>query len=257
MAAQDDTPNGAPCWIDLMSSDPERARAFYGELFGWTSEEPDPKLGGYFNFAQHGRRVAGGLPTMPGAPVTDVWSVYLACADARETVTRATAGGAQVMVPAMDVVDLGTMAVVVGPDGGVVGMWQPGSHRGFGALGAAGKPRWFELLSRDYEAAVGFYRDVFGWQTEVVSDEPGFRLTALANGTQQEAAIMDGADCMPEDVPSHWAVYFAVEDTDRALATIRELGGSVLEAARDTPFGRTATAADPMGGRFKLVAGAA
>ena len=29
---------GAPCWIDLYSSDTDKASAFYAELFGWKAE---------------------------------------------------------------------------------------------------------------------------------------------------------------------------------------------------------------------------
>jgi hypothetical protein len=49
-------------------------------------------------------------------------------------------------------------------------------------------------------------------------------------------------------------VYFGVEDTDAALAKVVDLGGSILMAAEDTPYGRLAAAADPTGARFKLVA---
>jgi len=38
------------------------------------------------------------------------------------------------------------------------------------------------------------------------------------------------------------------------VAAIGGLGGKVLRPAEDTPYGRLANAADPMGGRFKLVA---
>ena len=38
MPARDSAPAGAPCWIDLFSSDPDRAEEFYGEIFGWTAE---------------------------------------------------------------------------------------------------------------------------------------------------------------------------------------------------------------------------
>ena len=31
---------GAPCWIDLYSSDTAKATAFYSQLFGWSAEEP-------------------------------------------------------------------------------------------------------------------------------------------------------------------------------------------------------------------------
>jgi predicted enzyme related to lactoylglutathione lyase len=54
--------------------------------------------------------------------------------------------------------------------------------------------------------------------------------------------------------PARWSVYFGVEDTDAALARIEELGGSIVSPAMDTPYGRLATAADPTGAQFKLVA---
>jgi hypothetical protein len=47
-------------------------------------------------------------------------------------------------------------------------------------------------------------------------------------------------------------VYFRVADVDSALRGIGRLGGSVLRPAADTPFGRLAEAADPMGARFNL-----
>jgi predicted enzyme related to lactoylglutathione lyase len=36
---------GTPCWVDLMTSDPEGARDFYGELFGWDLEVGPPETG--------------------------------------------------------------------------------------------------------------------------------------------------------------------------------------------------------------------
>lgn len=54
---------------------------------------------------------------------------------------------------------------------------------------------------------------------------------------------------------AHWAVYFAVEDTDAALAKVVDLGGSIVAAAEDTPYGRIAQTADATGSQFRLVAG--
>jgi predicted enzyme related to lactoylglutathione lyase len=45
-----------------------------------------------------------------------------------------------------------------------------------------------------------------------------------------------------------------VDDADAALAKICDLGGSVVMAAEDTPYGRLATATDPNGAQFKIVA---
>lgn len=160
MPIRDNVPAGAPCWVDLMSSDVERSKDFYGELFGWVAEEPNPEFGGYTNFVKDGDRVAG-LMAAQEEGMPDVWSVYLAVEDAAKTVEVGKANGAQVFVEAMPVGTLGTMAVLADAGGAMVGMWQPGDHRG-GLVGTGGAPCHFELHTRDYEQAVAFYEDVFG-----------------------------------------------------------------------------------------------
>ncbi len=254
MPARDTAPIGAPCWVDLMTSDTDRSRAFYGELFGWTSDGPTETFGGYFNFAKDGVPVAGCMGNQAGSGMPDVWSVYLATDDATKTVEAATANGGQVYVEPMEVEDLGTMAVLADAGGAAIGLWQPGTFPGFGITAESGCPAWFELFTRDHDAAAAFYRDVFRWDTKAVGDTPEFRYTTLVHGDSQLAGIMDASAFLPEGVPDHWSVYFAVDDADAALAKVVELGGSIVAPAEDTPYGRLATAADPNGARFKLVA---
>jgi hypothetical protein len=254
MPTRDSAPVGAPCWIDLMTSDPARSREFYSGLFGWEAEEPNPDFGGYFNFSRDGVRVAGCMASQPGADMPDIWSVYLATDDAAKTVETATANGGHVEVEPMAIADLGTMAFLTDNGGAAVGLWQPGLHKGFGVHSEPGAPSWFELMTRDYEATVAFYRDVFRWETHVVSDTPALRYTTLVHGDSWLAGIMDASGVLPDGVPAHWSVYFGVADTDAALASAVELGGTVVDAAEDTDYGRVATATDPTGARFQLVA---
>jgi predicted enzyme related to lactoylglutathione lyase len=235
-----------------MTSDPERSRSFYSRLFGWKPDEPAEEFGGYFTFNLGGLPVAGCMPSRPGMP--DVWSVYLATDDAGRTVDAAAANGGQVHIQPMAVADLGTMAGVIDPGGGWVGVWQPGVHPGFRTIGETGAPSWFELQTRDYDAAVDFYRKVFGWETHVMSDSAEMRYTTLAHGDTWLAGVMDASPHLPEGAPAQWSVYFGVDDADAALATVVELGGSVFLAAEDTPYGRLAGAVDATGARFKLVA---
>jgi predicted enzyme related to lactoylglutathione lyase len=250
---REEAPVGAPCWIDLFTSDPDKSRSFYGELFGWTSQEAGEEYGGYINFSKDGLPVAGAMRNDGTSGTPDVWSVYLATEDAKATADDAAANGGQVLVPAMDVGEQGTMALVTDAGGAAIGIWQPGLHRGFGIHGEPGTPAWFELLTRDYDASVEFYRQVFGWDTHVAGDTPEFRYTTLGEGESQLAGIMDASAFLPEGVPAHWSVYFMVENTDAALAKIVELGGSVVQPAEDTPYGRLAQAADPTGALFKLI----
>ncbi|HEY5154478.1 MAG TPA: VOC family protein [Acidimicrobiales bacterium] len=252
MPLRDEAPLGAPCWVDLFTSDTDGAAGFYGALFGWTAESAGQDYGGYINFAKDGVAVAGCMKNDGQTGMPDVWSIYLATADADATVEAAVAHGGQVIVPAMDVMALGKMAVMVDPGGAAIGAWQPGLHRGFGVLDEPGSPSWFELHTRDYDASVAFYRDVFGWDTHTMSDTPEFRYTTLGEGESQLAGIMDSAMVLPEGVPSNWQIYFAVDDADASLAQAVELGGTVIYPAEDTPYGRLASLADPTGALFKL-----
>lgn len=251
MPLRDSAPLGAPCWVDLMTSDPDVSRAFYNDLFGWTVVDPGPDYGGYANFHLDGVPVAGSMKN-DGQGAPDGWTTYLAVADAEATAAAAAANGGQVLLPAMAVMDLGSMAVLADPAGATIGIWQPGLHTGFGVIDEPGAPSWFELHTRGYDAAVPFYEAVFGWDAHVMSDDPGFRYTTLGEGDGALAGVMDSSAFLPEGAPSHWAIYFGVDDADKAVARVEELGGSVQEPVHDTPYGRLAVVADPTGAAFRL-----
>jgi uncharacterized protein len=250
---------GTPCWMDLLTSDTARAREFYETLFGWHGEEAAEQFGGYFMFTRDGVPVAGCMPVMPGMDVGDVWGVYLTASDATATLERAASLGATVRVPAMPVGDLGIQSVIDDPGGARVGIWQPGLFKGFGPVGTGqpGTPAWFELHARDHAAAVTFYRDAFGWNPQVISDTDEFRLTAVADDRQPVAGIMDACAYLPPGEPPHWDAYITVEDTDKALAAVADLGGTVPQHGTDTPYGRLGGITDPMGARIKLVSNTA
>jgi predicted enzyme related to lactoylglutathione lyase len=237
-----------------LSSDPDKTRVFYSKLLGWKAEEPNPEFGGYWNFFKDGVQVAGGMRNDGSTGAPDGWSIYLATDDAAATIDEATAKGAQVIVPAMPVGDLGTMGVVTDPAGATIGLWQPGTHKGFGVYDEANSPGWFELHTRDYDTSVAYYRDVFKWKVQTNFDTDEFRYSVLVNGDEQLAGIMDASKFLPDGVPSFWSIYFMVEDTDAALRKVADLGGAPAEGPDDTPYGRLATATDSTGARFKLMA---
>lgn len=254
MPKRDSAPLGAPCWVDLYTSDPEKSTEFYGQLLGWTAESAGEEYGGYINFSKDGQGVSGCMKNDGQSGMPDVWSVYLATDNAEKTAEAAAANGGQVIVPAMEVMQLGSMAVLADVGGAAIGAWQPGLHKGFDVFNEPGAPSWFELHTRDYEASVKFYKDVFHWDPKVMSDTPEFRYTTLGEGDSALAGIMDSTGFLPEGVPPHWKVYFQVEDTDKAVAQAVEGGGSVIAPAEDTPYGRLAQIADPTGAMFSLVA---
>lgn len=243
------TTTGSPLWIDVFSSDPDRAADFYGTLFGWTAEGTGDEFGGYVNFSRDGAKVAGMMRNdgTPGTP--DMWTVYLQTDDAARTVIDARTKGGVVLVEPTPVGPLGTMAVIADPGGANVGVWQPGEHPGFeGDIDVPGTPGWFELHTRSYDLDLAFYRDVFGWTTTTASDEPGFRYTTVHDA----AGVMDAAP-FPAEAPVGWNVYFRVADVATTIEQAVALGATVVLPAEDTPFGRLAQLLDPMGAPFKLI----
>jgi predicted enzyme related to lactoylglutathione lyase len=252
MPHRETAPIGAPCWVDLFTSDLEKSCEFYGELFGWTWESAGEEFGGYTNFSKDGAMVAGAMRNDGESGTPDGWSIYLASDNAQATVDAAAAHGGQVELPPMAVGDLGTMAIVIDPGQGRIGLWQPGLHKGFGVVAEPGAPSWFELHTRAFDASVEFYRSVFKWDAHAMSDTPDFRYATLGEGDGALAGIMDAAGFLPEGSPASWSVYFGTDNTDKSLARIVDLGGAIVQAAEDTPYGRLAAAADPTGALFKL-----
>jgi len=61
---RDSAPLGAPCWVDLFTSDPDTSKAFYGRLLGWTATDTGEEFGGYINFQKDGVPVAGAMLDM-------------------------------------------------------------------------------------------------------------------------------------------------------------------------------------------------
>jgi hypothetical protein len=254
MPTRDSAPIGSPCWADLWTSDVGGSRKFYGELFGWEAQEPSPEFGGYFMFTRNGVPTAGAMGDMGDMPATDTWKIYLDTDDIAKTLQAVEAEGAQVIAPAMPVADLGTQAVLIDPTGAHLGAWQAGTFPGFTVLNEHGAPSWFELHTRDHATAVSFYRSVFRWDTDTVSDSDEFRYTTMRNpdGQGELAGIMDATAFLPEGVPAHWSVYWEVADADATVAKVKALGGSVVTDVLDTPHGRLATVTDPAGAQFKL-----
>ncbi|MDM4143065.1 MULTISPECIES: VOC family protein [Mycobacterium] len=252
MPTRDSAPLGAPCWIDLTTSDVAGAQEFYGTVFGWTFESAGPEYGGYVNAAKDGHPVAGTMANRPEAGAPDRWVTYFHTADIGTTLSAVTGAGGSVCMGPMEIPAKGHMAVATDPAAAGFGLWQPLEHRGFQLIGAAGSPVWHQLITRGYGAALDFYREALGWQTEPVSDTDEFRYSTARFGDEELLGVMDGAAMLPQEVPSNWVIFFGAEDVDEALRVIAEHGGAVVRDAEDTPYGRLAAASDPTGVVFNL-----
>jgi predicted enzyme related to lactoylglutathione lyase len=245
---------GTPCWIDLGTPDQDAAAEFYSGLFGWSvvEDENAEQTGGYRVATLKDKAVGGVMKLMQeGQP--PAWSTYVSVEDADATVAKAKAAGGSVVVDAMDVLDYGRMAFLADPSGAVFGLWQPGRNIGAGLVNEPGAFAWNELETRDPDAAKAFYGAVFGWEFEDHDMGQMGTYTELKLGDSSIGGMANISGRVPDEVPAHWMVYFAVEDADAAAEQIEAGGGQVNFGPVDIPAGRFAMAADPWGAAFAVI----
>jgi len=165
---------------------------------------------------------------------------------------RSGAGGTVIVEP-MSVLDYGRMAILSDPTGAVFGIWQPGINVGAELVNEAGALSWSELETRDPGSAKTFYEAVFGWS---FADHDMGQMGTYTEWKLGDASIGGMADIsgrVPDEVPAHWMVYFAVEDADAAVKQVGELGGEIRFGPVDIPAGRFAMLADPWGAAFAVI----
>lgn len=85
-------------WNELTTNDPAAARTFYGDLFGWTSEEfmPMGELGEYRFFAHAGTTIGALCQPMPGGSAK--WRYYVRVPSIAKSVEAIKQNGGTVTV---------------------------------------------------------------------------------------------------------------------------------------------------------------
>jgi predicted enzyme related to lactoylglutathione lyase len=113
MAERTEYAPGTPNWVDLQTSDQAAAKRFYTALFGWDyDDQPFDDNAVYSMGTIRGKHVAAIAPLPPQQGIPPHWNTYVAAADVDATVGRVSSAGGNVVMPPMDVMDAGRMAVI-------------------------------------------------------------------------------------------------------------------------------------------------
>ena len=251
---------GTPCWVELRTTDQEAAKSFYSELFGWGYDEnPIDESGqSFYSMAVQGGLYAGAIYTqqegMKQKGIPPHWGIYLAVDDVDATAARVADRGGSVEGP-FDVFDSGRMAVLTDPTGAIVHIWQAKRHIGAGVKNEHGSIGWCELFTSDPTTATPFYTSLLGLKHETMSMAQGMEYTVYMS----EGAVVGGAMALPDhmkemNLPSHWLVYFNVDDVDATIELALSRGAQVTMQPIDVAgAGREAHVLDPQGARFGLI----
>ncbi|MCB9787129.1 MAG: VOC family protein [Deltaproteobacteria bacterium] len=244
-----DTPHrpGHFVWYELMSSDPARSAAWYTELFGWTVAEMEIPDGVYRVLREGEDGIAGITRSPADSPMPDHWLGYIS-AEPDSVAARTRAFEGQVLVPPMDMPEVGRLTVVLDPQGASIAAFK----------GVSGDPPvktpipvgrfcWSHLHSTDVIGSQSFYQMAFPLAAKP-RDDGSMLLTAKPDGA--EVATVAQA---PADTPASWLHYVIVSDLEASTARAVELGASVVHANQKYEgYGTGTVIADPTGAVLAL-----
>lgn len=253
---------GTFCWVELSTTDPDAAKSFYGELFGWTADDNPVPGGGVYSTMRLGSEAVAAIQQKP--PQQDAlppyWFSYITVASADECAAAAKEAGASVHMEPFDVMEAGRMAVIGDPTGAMFGAWEPRESIGATLVNDPGCLTANELSTSDVAAATRFYEQLFGWKVEPIDTGGAPPYWTIGHDGAAEGRNGGMRELAPEQleagVPPHWMPYFTVSSADDAIATAKGGGGTVAFGPIEIPTGaRIAVFADSQGAYFGIFEG--
>lgn len=253
--------NGQFFWVELMTSDPQGALAFYTDVVGWDTM-PFGEDGGY-TLVVGSAGPLGGVMAIPDEAkecgMTPWWGGYIASADVDADAARLVAAGGSIQRPAEDIDGVGRFAVMGDPGGATLMLLKGSSPDGMEAPPpmAMGHVGWHELYSGNFDADMAFYTGQFGWTTGEAMDmgEMGIYQLVSQTGGSDFPSMSGGIMPVPKEMPAPlWLFYFVVADIDAAAARVIAGGGTILHGPSEVPGGSwIVQLLDPQGAMFALV----
>jgi predicted enzyme related to lactoylglutathione lyase len=110
--------------VELNTTDPAKAKSFYGQLFNWTLEDM-PMPDGTYTVIKVGEGTGGGIMKhpIPGAPST--WLAYVSVDDINASTQKAKSLGAQMLKDVTEIPGVGWFSIFLDPTGAALALFKP------------------------------------------------------------------------------------------------------------------------------------
>jgi hypothetical protein len=251
-------------WYELMTSDPDGAKAFYDAIVGWTIDPASSFPNGYRMIGRSDGKFAGGL-----LPINDemaqhgarpTWLGYIKVDDVDQATASIGQAGGQTYIEPTDIANVGRIAMVTDPQGAPFYVMKPippandpDARSDVFSPNSDERVGWNELQTSDVESARRFYGEQFGWESADFMDmgEMGqyrfFDHHALRLG-----ALFNASD----DQHPHFRYYIRVPSISAAKQLAERNGGTIHMGPHQVPTGDwIVIGSDPQGAEFALVGG--
>jgi predicted enzyme related to lactoylglutathione lyase len=247
---------GRYVWHELMTTDPEAAKAFYTAVIGWKTkawEGPNP-----YTLWMWGDSQMGGLMELPREArehgARPHWLAYIGTPDVDATTARAQELGATVLMPPTDIPTIGRFSILQDPQGASFAAFTPQGGPRPETEPGLGDFSWHELATTDQNAAWSFYSDLFGWESP-----KEWSMDMGPDGVYQmygrNEMMYGGIYTKRKETPGPpaWLSYIRVENVHSLTEKIKEHGGQVINGPMEVPGGDWITMGiDPQGAPFAV-----
>ncbi len=244
-------------WYELLTTDVDKAQAFYSAVVGWeivNSEMP----GMDYRLAFAGESPIGGLMRIPQEAIDaggkPIWAGYIAVDDVDASIEKIVASGGQLLMPATQIPEVGRIAMLTDLDGIPFYIMRGATDEPSDAYAAnkVGHCGWNELAAKDMSGAMKFYSEQFDWTMGFEMDMGPMGIYKFIERDEQGfGGIMQASD---ESGPPLWSFYFRVPSIEDAVEKVQALGGKVVHGPAEVPGGDLIiNAIDPQGVLFSLV----
>ncbi|MGB6351056.1 MAG: VOC family protein [Pseudolabrys sp.] len=247
--------HGRFTWYELITTDMEAAKAFYTKVMGWGVLDASIPGRAYTLFTI-GRVPVSGMMDLPGEARKmggkPSWIGYVGVDNVDGAADQIKRLGGVVHVPPTDVSNISRFSIFADPQTARLALfkWQKPGQDQPAELDALGRVGWHELLADDWEQALAFYEELFGWQkADADIGEMGtYQLFSVGGQT------IGGMLTKPPMIPfPFWLYYFNIGDIDAAVQRVKTGGGQILDGPLELPGGSwIVQCTDPQGAIFAL-----
>ena len=244
--------NGKLVWVDLVTTNTNKAVQFYTDAFGWQAKYFDDE-----NFVEmvHDGQVICSIVRYDTDDAVDGdarWLVSISVDDVDAAANLARQHGGKILETATDLPGRGRYSVVSDPQGAVLMLLRAtgGDPADSDRQVILDEWSWAELWTDDQAGAVAFYKKVVGYGSLKVTDPDGDERIVLGSDRTPRATVVQ----LPwDDVEPNWIPYIPVASLETTLQNIGDAAGAVLVRSDESEDeGPAAIVMDPTGGVFAI-----
>ncbi|MFC1746539.1 VOC family protein [Candidatus Riflebacteria bacterium] len=238
---------GTFVWCEHLSFEPERAKEFYSQLFGWNIKETEMEGSGKYEMIHSGETPIGGLGGLQKGEQNSYWLAYLSVANLEESIETIEKNGGKIHLPITNIPNIGSFTIATDSQGAIFAPFKSVDDTpGYDSSQVPTSFCWHELLTREPQKACSFYRELLNWEFREMDfgEEMPYQLVSNPGAEGAHAGIT-------KRDRTAWLQYISVDEVDSVAKMAEKLGGKVLNPPADIQdIGRFCQVEDPTGAVF-------